>query len=229
MNYEGKRLQTLLAGEYALGLLTGAARRRFERLLMQSPGLRGELTFWEERFATWNLKLEPVEPPGYLWWRLLGKVRAEARPRGEALRNTFWRSWAVAATVVLAVLLVAQRVVPPSEQKPSEFALVSDAKGQPLWVISVHPEANRIDMKAVADRTPPAGKSYELWMLPGSGSPVPMGLMNSTGLASETVTPELLAKLAASKGLAISLEPQGGSPTGLPTGPVLWTATLVTS
>ena len=229
MNYEGKRLQTLLAGEYALGLLTGAARRRFERLVMQSPALRSELTFWEERFAAWNLKLEPVEPPGYLWWRLLGKVRAEARPRREVLRNTLWRSWAVAATVVLAVLVVAQRVLPPSEHKPSEFALVSDAKGQPLWVISVHPEANRIDMKAVTSNPPPDGKSYELWMLPGSGNPVPMGLMNSTGLASETVTPELLAKLAAAKGLAISLEPQGGSPTGLPTGPVLWTATLVAS
>ena len=54
-----------------------------------------------------------------------------------------------------------------------------------------------------------------------------MGLMNSDGLASETVTPELLQKLASAKVLAISLEPQGGSPTGLPTGPVLWTAALV--
>ena len=229
MKYQDERLHALLAGEYALGLLTGAARRRFERLLMVSPGLRAELTSWEQRFAVWNLKLEPVEPPEYLWWRILGRVRAEAQPRRETLRNTFWRSWAVAATVVLAVLVVAQRVLPPSEHKPSEFALVSDAKGQPLWVISVHPEANRIDMKAVVDRTPPAGKSYELWMLPGSGNPVPMGLLNPTGLASEAVSPELLQKLAASKGLAISLEPQGGSPTGLPTGPVLWTAALVAS
>ena len=36
-----------------------------------------------------------------------------------------------------------------------------------------------------------------------------------------------LAKPASAKVLAISLEPQGGSPTGLPTGPVLWTAALV--
>lgn len=229
MNYESKRLQTLLAGEYALGVLTGGARRRFERLLMQSPALRTELTFWEERLAAWNLKLAPVAPPGYIAWRLLGRVRAEERPRREALRNTFWRSWAVAATVLLAVVVVAQRMLPSAEQKPAEVALVSDAKGQPLWLLSVHPEANRIDMKALADRTPPAGKSYELWMLPGSGNPVPMGLMNATGLASETVSPELLAKLAASKGIAISLEPQGGSPTGLPTGPVLWTAPLVSS
>ncbi|HEV7165819.1 MAG TPA: anti-sigma factor [Gammaproteobacteria bacterium] len=227
MKYQDKRLHTLLAGEYVLGVLTGGARRRFERLLMERPALRSELSAWEERFAAWNLKLAPVDPPGYLWWRILGRVRADARPRREAVRNTFWRTWAVAATVVLAVLVVTQRILPSAEHKAAAFALVSDAKGQPLWLISVHPEANRIDMKAVSPNPPPAGKSYELWMLPGSGNPVPMGLMNSDGLASETVTPELLAKLAAAKGLAISLEPQGGSPTGLPTGPVLWTAAIV--
>jgi anti-sigma-K factor RskA len=113
------------------------------------------------------------------------------------------------------------------EQKPAAVALVSDAKGQPLWLISVHPEAHRIDMKAVIPNPPPAGKSYELWMLPESGNPVPMGLMNESGSASETVSAELLARLTGAKGLAISLEPQGGSPTGQPTGPVLWTAALV--
>jgi anti-sigma-K factor RskA len=227
MNYENRRLHVLLAGEYALGLLTGAARRRFERLLMQMPELRAELTFWEERFAAWNLKLAPVEPPAYLWWRIQGRVRAEAQPKGVALRNTFWRSWAVAATVVLAIVVVTERLQTRVEPKPAEFALMSDKQGQPLWLISVHPEANRIDMKSVGDNAPPAGKSYELWMLPGSGNPVPMGLMNPTGEASETVNPALLAQLASAKGLAISLEPEGGSPTGLPTGPVLWTAPLV--
>ena len=194
---------------------------------MEQPALRAELTAWEGRFAAWNLKLAPVDPPGYLWWRILGRVRADARPRGEILRNTFWRTWAVAATVVLAVLVVAERMLPSAEHKAAEFALVSDAKGQPLWLISVHPEANRIDMKAVSPNPPPAGKSYELWMLPDTGNPVPMGLMNPSGTASETVSSELLAKLATAKGLAISEEPQGGSPTGLPTGPVLWTAAIV--
>jgi anti-sigma-K factor RskA len=227
MKYQDKRLHILLAAEYALGVLQGGARRRFERLLMETPALRTELTAWEERFAAWSMKLKPVEPAGYLWWRIIGRVRADVRPRREALNNTFWRTWAVAATVVLAVLVVMQRVSPPAEQKPAEFALMSDAKGQPLWLISVHPEVNRIDMKAVASNLPPAGKSYELWMLSVNGNPVPMGLMNSAGLASEAVTPELLQKLASAKVLAISLEPQGGSPTGLPTGPVLWTAPLV--
>jgi anti-sigma-K factor RskA len=227
MRYAGAKLQNLLAGEYVLGLLHGAARRRFERLLMESGALRAEVAAWEQRFAAWSLTLAPVTPPGYLGWRILGQIRRESRGRGSHARNTFWRAWAVAATLVLAVIVVSERLTPPVEQKPAAVALVSDAKGQPLWLISVHPEAHRIDMKAVIPNPPPAGKSYELWMLPESGNPVPMGLMNESGSASETVSAELLARLTGAKGLAISLEPQGGSPTGQPTGPVLWTAALV--
>ena len=229
MNYSDPRLQNLLAGEYVLGLLRGAARRRCERLMMESANLAAEVSAWEGRFAAWALQLKPVDPPSYLEWRLIGSVRREAQPRGERLRNTFWRTWAVAATVVLALVIVTQKFTPTAEPKAAEFALMSDAKGTPLWLISVHPEARRIDMKVVNVNPVPAGKSYELWMIPDGGKPVPMGLMNETGVASETVPPELLARLAGAKALAISLEPKGGSPTGQPTGPVLWVAPLVAS
>lgn len=226
MNYEVARLRDLLAGEYVLGLLRGGARRRFERLLMESASLRAEVATWEDRFATLSLRLAPVPPPDYLWWRIKGALRREARPRGLE-RGTFWRVWAVAATLVLAILLVTRHYLPTAEQKPAELALVSDVQGHPLWLISVHPEDLRIDMKAVTSNPPPAGKSYELWMLPGEGKPVPMGLMNENGTQSEHVSAELLARLAQAKGLAISVEPPGGSPTGLPTGPVVYTAALV--
>jgi anti-sigma-K factor RskA len=229
MNYSDPRLQNLLAGEYVLGLMRDAARRRCERLMMESANLAAEVTAWEGRFAAWALKLKPIDPPGYLEWRLMGRLRKESQPRGERLRNTFWRSWAVAATVVLALVIVTQKAMPPTEMKPAEFALMSDAKGTPLWLISVHPEARRVDMKVVTANPVPAGKSYELWMIPDGGKPLAMGLMNESGLTSETLPPELLARLLGAKALAISLEPKGGSPTGQPTGPVLWVAPLVAS
>ena len=242
MNYQDPRLQNLLAGEYVLGSLRGAARRRCERLMMGSRSLAAEVAAWEQRFAVWALRLAPIDPPGYLEWRLMGRILGylphtgelptaivQSRPHGEGLRNVFWRSWAVAATLVLALVIVSQRIAPAPEPKPAEFALMSDAKGTPLWLISVHPEANRVDMKVVTPNPVPEGKSYELWMIPDGGKPVPMGLMNETGIASETVAPELLARLAGAKALAISLEPKGGSPTGQPTGPVLWVAPLVAS
>ena len=227
MKYQGTRLRELLAGEYVLGVLTGAARRRFERLMMDDGGIRAEVLDWEQRFAAWTLRLEPVEPPRRLWWRVMAAVRKDARSGGAEFRNTFWRAWAVAATVVIAIMAVSQYALPPAERKPAAVAMVADAAGHTWWMISVHPEMKRIDMKAVMPNPPPAGKSYELWMLHDSGNPEPMGLLNIDGTVSEQVSAELLARLDSVKTLAVSLEPAGGSPTGLPTGPVLYTASLV--
>jgi len=49
------------------------------------------------------------------------------------------------------------------------------------------------------------------------------------GTKTVTVPAELQTAMAAGKVLAVSLEPTGGSPTGLPTGPVLYTGLLVTT
>lgn len=229
MNYDNDRLRTLLSGEYVLGLLTGAARRRFERLMMDSPELRAAVLSWEQRFAGLALRLKPVAPPDYLWWRILGAVRRETQPRRETQRLALWRVWALAATLVLAVVVVTQRIVPTAQMKPAQMAVISTQEGKPMWLISVHPEDKRIDMKALADMSPPAGKSYELWLLPPSGAPHPMGLMNPQGTFTEHVSQQVLEACATAKGLAISLEPAGGSPTGQPTGPVLWVASLVST
>jgi anti-sigma-K factor RskA len=229
MKYQGERLHTLLSGEYVLGLLAGAARRRFERLMMDRAELRAAVLAWEQRLAVMALKLEPVAPPDYMWWRIVGRIRSEVQPRRDASRLTLWRVWALAATLVLAVVMVTQHYLPTSEMKPATMALISDKAGKPMWLISVHPEDKRIDMKALADMAPPAGKSYELWLLPQSGAPHPMGLMNPTGVTSKKVNAQTLSDLVNAKALAISLEPAGGSPTGQPTGPVLWVASLVST
>jgi len=67
-----------------------------------------------------------------------------------------------------------------------------------------------------------AGRSLELWALPASGAPRSLGLISARdasvvqrGRVSKDVT-----------GLAVSLEPAGGSPTGAPTGPVLFVGEL---
>ena len=66
----------------------------------------------------------------------------------------------------------------------------------------------------------------ELWLIPADGKPRSVGLLR----ADQTVTLTLPAEFAAfAKGdavLAVSLEPPGGSTTGLPTGPVIATGKL---
>ncbi|HSN17116.1 MAG TPA: anti-sigma factor [Gammaproteobacteria bacterium] len=230
MNYRNQPLRELLAGEYVLGLLRGAARRRFERLLMEDGRLRAEVTFWEERFTAWAMALAPVTPSAAVWRRIKKGVAASDRRAGAQRFRRLAPLWAgaiMASVVVLVVGIYAGRslVTPPAPA--SYVAVMANPQVGPRWLISVNAKSGRVDMNALADNTPPPGKSYELWMLPTKGKPVSMGLMNPTGHASETLGPQTIAALAGAKGLAISLEPAGGSPTGQPTGPVVYTANIV--
>jgi anti-sigma-K factor RskA len=70
-------------------------------------------------------------------------------------------------------------------------------------------------------------RAYELWALPGSGAaPVSLGLMPKTGRSTLQLNDAQRLALSRSKQIAISLEPPGGSPTGAPTGPVLFVAAI---
>lgn len=54
----------------------------------------------------------------------------------------------------------------------------------------------------------------------------PLGLLPSSGEVSRKVTTDTLRTPVSARGLAVSVEPAGGSPTGQPTGPVVSTAAI---
>jgi len=68
-------------------------------------------------------------------------------------------------------------------------------------------------------------RAYELWALPGAGAaPVSLGLMPKSGRGTLQLNDAQRLALSRSRQIAVSLEPPGGSPTGAPTGPVLFVA-----
>jgi anti-sigma-K factor RskA len=65
--------------------------------------------------------------------------------------------------------------------------------------------------------------SWELWMLPAADQkPVSLGLIDTRPMQELTIPARLAPMIDRAFGLAMSQEPAGGSPTGLPTGPVLF-------
>ena len=87
--------------------------------------------------------------------------------------------------------------------------------------------AGRIDIVRLASR-PAEGRSYELWALgAGRKAPESLGVIN----ARAEIPAKLLGSLDSARlqntVFAISDEPTGGSPTGQPTGPVLFTGKIV--
>jgi len=60
-------------------------------------------------------------------------------------------------------------------------------------------------------------------MLPGGkAAPVSMGLINTGKDQVMKLQPALAHKMGGAWGMAMSVEPMGGSPTGAPTGPVIF-------
>lgn len=66
----------------------------------------------------------------------------------------------------------------------------------------------------------PAGRRYQLWLLPAQGNPMDAGTFQSG--ADGTAVYISPTQATAAKGLAVSLEPEGGSPQ--PTGPIVLAA-----
>jgi anti-sigma-K factor RskA len=106
-------------------------------------------------------------------------------------------------------------------------AIFASADGAQLWRVQASQDTTTLSMETVGAVTVQPGHSYELWALPQGHAPVSLGLMPTAGSASETLTEAQRMALRDSRKLAISLEPQGGSPTGVATGPVVHVADWV--
>ena len=69
-------------------------------------------------------------------------------------------------------------------------------------------------------------QSYELWLLPAhGGAPVSLAVLGSLD-AKFALAPAHADRLRAGGKLAISVEPAGGSPTGGPTGSVIFVGSI---
>ena len=226
MNYDRPELQQKLAGEYVLGTLQGGARRRFEQLLVEDRGLQQYVQVWERRLAPWLLVAAPEPVPDRVWagiQRRLGHGAPEVS--ASDTRGGFWRWLGVASTAVAALLAVVlvTRPVPAPAPLTTDVAVLASGKSEPVWI--VRQRGDLLELSGLASVEVPAGRDLELWSIPQGGSPLSLGVVRRTGARHAEVHLTAQARERLSRGalLAISLEPAGGSPTGSPTGPVLFT------
>ena len=241
MNYRDPRTREALAAEYVLGTLHGAARTRFEKLLREDRALRDAVDRWQEELYPAFLDALPERrPPARVWQAIAARTGpAPARPSSSVERTAnwalkrhlqFWRGWAAVASAAALALAVyvgidLMRMQPPLTV--DYVAVVNDGEQQPAWLVEVDADYRRVNVQALRQQPLPADRSFELWLLPEQGqNPISVGLVPAQGETVLTLTPELRERLATAAGLAVSLEPAGGSPTGQPTGPVLYQGPL---
>jgi anti-sigma-K factor RskA len=219
----------ILAGEYVLGTLRGAARRRFEHWLVDDANLRRLVRDWQERLQPLAEGVVPVRPPARVWKAIERRVWRRQR-KGLWDYLPLWRAIGLTSAMAALSLALVIGLKPPPTPAPRQdyLAVVSDQKSQPAWLVEADLGAQVLRVRSLQSQALPPGKAFELWMLPSGGqAPQSLGLLSPTGELRLQLTPAKLAVLTRSQGLAVSLEPAGGSPTGAPTGPVLYQGALI--
>jgi anti-sigma-K factor RskA len=235
MKHDNPKLIDALAAEYVLGTLGGRARRRFERWRSKEWHVERRVQAWEERLSGLALRLPPMRPSPHVWAHIekrIGATGAAAGSRTQAPPVKKRAPWqAIAAGLLIFAVLIGGFVTFRAMQGPElhELAtLTAERATQPAWQLHADDDLRHIRAIAGGGAVAEAGKSYELWALPDSGAaPVSLGLMPVTGEADMVLTDAQRAALNGSSKVAVSLEPEGGSTTGAPTGPVLFVADRV--
>lgn len=233
MNYDNPDLQHRLAAEYVLGTLHGAARLRFERLLTGNDGLRRKVAAWEARLSPWTAAVKPVPVPAHVWQgvqRRLGLTAAAGPAPASSGLSGLWRWWAFGSTALAAVfaLLLVMRpapVVTPAAPAWRDLAVLSTDKAEAVFIARTDGEV--LEFSGLSKVSVPTDRDLELWAIPAKGAPLSLGVMHRNGRVMQVALDNgVKSRLAQGVALAISLEPTGGSPTGSPTGPVLYSGKL---
>jgi anti-sigma-K factor RskA len=217
-----------LAGEYVLGLLEGAARLDAERRLVSDAAFAREVEGWRTRFAAFDDATDP-QPAGDELWRKIEAGAPGTALRAKAAPGSFARFWhnlaalrAAALGASLAALIFAVGLgfaIRAATQQPVMVAVLLD--GNRAGAV-VHAFADgRVVLVPITSINVPPGRALQVWTLPSrERGPVSVGLMN------EARTLQLSLKDLPPPGpdqlFEITLEPAAGSPTGRPTGPVLF-------
>lgn len=219
MNYRDKpELRERLAAEYALGTLRGRARERLRRWLRDDAELAREVAAWEARLVPMAEAIPPVAPPPRLWQGIENRLEKARKS------FSFWKTLGLVASGAAAALLAVAVLLPPQRAgiSPSYIAVLSDPKtNHPVLVATAERGEMVLRVNTLDPAIHVAGRSLELWALPRGAQPRSLGLVSDQKaiLRLAAAADQSLGDVPA---LAVSLEPQGGSPTGQPTGPVLY-------
>lgn len=236
MNTRGNDgLRELLAAEYALGTLRGAARRRFETWLVDDADLAVRAAAWQERLSPLMHDVPSRRPPQRVWdaieARLPGDAGARVRPVVAPApsspswwdRVALWRgaSAAFAAIALFAIVTAWKAQHPAAPAAPVAVApspaiavaSIADPKSGKLVATVLQTRGGSLVVKVADDVDVPAHHTLQLWSTADGKTLVSMGLVASNARQQAIeVRPGEQAALASAVAFGLSLEPAGGSP-----------------
>jgi len=196
-----------LAAEYVLGVLDLPDLRAAEERLRRDSAFAARVAVWEGHLSPLNAEFEPVPAPD-----MLAKIEARLFPVPAPAPRRGWSGLFGGALGTLAVLGVVGFffVVPPT---PDLVATMSTADAAVTYRAEF--DNGKMNVIRVAGQAADAAHVHELWIIAPGAAPASLGLLQEAVLTVDYPVPP--------KGwvLAITLEPAGGAPGGIPSGPIL--------
>jgi anti-sigma-K factor RskA len=225
-----------LAAEYVLGTLTREERLAVASRRASEPKLDQAITAWEHRLGPLCDVVAPVQPPANLYNKIRAQiglsanvVSLKARETALTRRGNRWRNATLGMSAMAASLaaVVGWQGYQQSQMKTQYVAVLQATAEKPGFILTVDTKTQMFVISAITAPKQPK-KTYEVWLV-NDKMPKPKSL----GVFSEgdmEVMPVAMAgehDIMMDATYAVSLEPEGGSPTGAPTGPVLFSGKLV--
>jgi anti-sigma-K factor RskA len=231
-----------LAAEYVLGSLDPVERKEVDVRRKVDVALDDAISAWEKRFGPLSDLLPGIAPPPHLFLEVtkrLGLQRERQQIGTRALvRPWRWPALAAGACALAACFaMIAILLSPKSSASPARLVAELERSANPAdgtiptvvlgFVVYFDLRASTIIVSPFA--VPPGSRrDYQLWLVPReSAPPISLGVIS---LAEPTISPWFATYPPynlVDATLAVSLEPAGGSPKGIPTGPTLFTGALV--
>lgn len=211
-----------LAAEYVLRVLPAEEEAEVRERVATDPDFARQTRQWQDIFSAMDHGFQPVAPPSRVKQALDARLfEGEVRRRTPLFSSlAFWRVAALGATALAAVSIMAPLVTPPVENRISVATLAGEQPGTTFSVVFNPADGGLRVIRAADD--PLAGNDFELWAVAEDAAPVSLGIIGRDGTVAGSGLPQdLMGAEAGAVTLAISLEPEGGSPTGQPTGPVV--------
>ena len=233
-----------MAADYVMGLLEGTDHAAAERRIATDDAFARAVSAWRERLADLDATADETSPSPALWQRIANTTKAEpiysppsarAALRGATLWNNirFWRGAGIGgvlaallfAAIMVGALITSRQLrndmIALAQRKPIYVAvLVNDTTKEAGAIVNTFANG-RVELIPLRPIDVPAGRTLQVWTLwDRTIGPKSIGLTGQSrtlqldlGSLPETVPDQLFE---------ITLEPEGGSPIGRPTGPILF-------
>ena len=237
-------LDNAMAGDYVMGLLDGAEHAAAEQRLATDQSFAQAVSAWRARLADLDLTAEETPPSPALWQRIADATKtspidalpsARAALRGATLWHDikFWRVAGIGgglAALLFAVIMIGalttsrhlrHDLIALAQSKPVYVAvLVNDATKEAGAIVNAFSNG-RVELIPLRPIEVPAGRTLQVWTLwDRTVGPKSIGVTGQSRTLQLNL--ESLPETVQNQLFEITLEPEGGSPVGRPTGPILF-------